>query len=261
MAVSFAPEIYVNARPTYPSEWYSKLAALTPNRTLVWDAGTGNGQAAIGVAEHYEQVIATDVSEGQIKHAMPHPKVRYVHAPLSMSEDELVSLIGGEGSVDLVTVAEAVHWFDLPSFYSLVNRVLRKPEGIIAVWGYKHFTLNPVFDSVMNRFIETAMPYFNPNYLYIRDSYRTLPFPFESVGFGSEGNPLMLDLPQELSFDGLLKLLSSWSALKTAKERGVDLLTEDVVKEFESAWGSHDHSNLTRTVNRKAFMIAGKPRI
>ncbi|XP_043720146.1 putative methyltransferase DDB_G0268948 [Telopea speciosissima] len=260
MAVSYEPETYVNARPTYPSEWYSKLAALTPNRTLAWDAGTGNGQAAIGVAEHYEQVIATDVSEGQIKHAIPHPKVRYVHTPLSMSEDELVSLIGGEGSVDLVTVAEAIHWFDLRRFYSLVNRVLKKPEGIIAVWGYKNFTINPVFDSIMNRFIETASPFFNRNILYIKDSYATLPFPFENVGIGSEGNPLMLDLSQELSFEGVLNWLSSWSAVNTAKELGVDLLTEVVVKEFESAWGS-DQSNLTRTVNRKAFMIAGKPRI
>ncbi|XP_042516076.1 putative methyltransferase DDB_G0268948 [Macadamia integrifolia] len=251
-------EAYLNARPMYPSEWYSKLAALTPNRTLAWDAGTGNGQAAIGVAEHYDQVIATDSSEGQIKHAIPHPKVCYVHTPLSMSEDELVSLIGGEGSVDLVIVAVAVHWFDLPSFYSVVNRVLRKPGGVIAVWGYKNFTVDPIFDSVMERYIDTARPFFNPNIRYINDSYCTLPFPFESVGIGSEGNPLMLELTQELSFDGVLKELSSWSVFSKAKQSGVDLLSEGMVKELQSAWGE---SSLIRTVNRKAFMIAGKPRI
>ncbi|XP_042516065.1 putative methyltransferase DDB_G0268948 [Macadamia integrifolia] len=251
-------EVYANARPAYPSEWFSKLAALTPKWTLAWDVGTGNGQAAIGVAEHYEQVIATDVSEAQLKHARPHPKVHYVHTPLSMSEDELVSLIGGEGSVDLITVAEAVHWFDLPTFYSLVNRILRKPGGVIAVWGYKNFTVNPVFDSVMKRFIGTTIPFFNANISYIKDSYCTLPFPSESVGIGSEGNPVMLELPQEMSFDGVLKWMSSWSAVSTAKENGVDLLNEGVVKELESAWGE---SNLVRTVTREAFMIAGKPRI
>ncbi|XP_043719146.1 putative methyltransferase DDB_G0268948 [Telopea speciosissima] len=251
-------EAYANTRPTYPSEWYSKIAALTPNRTLAWDVGTGNGQAATGIAEHYEQVIATDVSKPQLNHAIQHPKVRYVHTPLSMSKDELASLVGGEGSVDLITVAEAVHWFDLPSFYSLVNHVLRKPGGVIVVWGYKTCTVDPDFDSVMERFRETTVPFFHPNNRYLSDFYCTLPFPFESIGVGSEGNPLMLDLPQEFSFDGLVKWLSTWSAVPVAKERGVDLLNEDVVKELERAWGA---SNLTRTVIHKAFMIAGKPRI
>ncbi|KAL9459619.1 hypothetical protein AB3S75_002928 [Citrus x aurantiifolia] len=66
-------KLYLDARPTYPREWYSMLASLTTHHLLAWDAGTGNGQAALGVVEHYEQVIATDVSEEQLKHAMPHP--------------------------------------------------------------------------------------------------------------------------------------------------------------------------------------------
>ncbi|XP_043719145.1 putative methyltransferase DDB_G0268948 [Telopea speciosissima] len=252
-------EAYANGRPTYPSEWYSKIADLTPNRTLAWDVGTGNGQAAIGIAEHYEQVIATDVSKPQIEHGIPHPKVRYVHTPPSMSKDELASLVGGEGSVDLIIVAQAVHWFDFPSFYSLVNHVLRKPDGVIAVWGYRHVSVDPVFDPVMKRFNDIALPFFHPSIGYLEDSYRRLPFPFESVGIGSEGNPLLLDLPQETSLDGILNWLRSWSPVNTAKEKGVDLLSEDVVKEFEAAWGGP--SDMKRTVIHKAFMIAGKPRI
>ncbi|KAJ4953422.1 hypothetical protein NE237_030254 [Protea cynaroides] len=257
MAGMYEADAYLNARPTYPCEWFSKLADLTPNQTLAWDAGTGNGQAAIGVAEHYERVIATDVSEAQIKNGLPHPKVDYIHTPISMSEDELVSLIGGDGSVDLITVATALHWFDLPSFYSVVNRVLRKPGGVIAVWSYQLITVDPVFDSIMKRFVDTTVPFFNPNIRYVKDSYSTIPFPFESVGVGSEGNPLMLELSQELSFDGVLMDLRSWSAVSKAKECGVDLLSEDVVKELLNAWGG---SNLIRTVTRKTFMIAGKPR-
>ncbi|KAK9997003.1 hypothetical protein SO802_021689 [Lithocarpus litseifolius] len=133
-------EIYSDSRPAYPSEWFSKLAALTSQHSLAWDAGTGSGQAALAIflnhihyvrfsrfAEYFEQVIGTDLSEAQLKHARQHPRVRYIHTPLSLSDDELVTQIGGENSVDLVTVAEAVHWFELPKFYSIVTRLLRNP--------------------------------------------------------------------------------------------------------------------------------------
>ncbi|KAL0332596.1 UNVERIFIED_CONTAM: putative methyltransferase DDB [Sesamum calycinum] len=158
------------------------LAELTAHHSLAWDVGTGNGQAALGVAEHYKQVIATDVSESQLKFAMQHPRIRYLHTPLSMSDDELVNLIGTEGSVDLITVAQAVHWFDLPRFYSVASRLLRKPTGVV-------------------------------------------------------------------------RMLRSWSAVQTAKEQGVDLLSEDAVKELEAAWGG---ANVVRCVVYKGFMLAGK---
>ncbi|EOX92621.1 hypothetical protein QUC31_003730 [Theobroma cacao] len=251
-------DLYLDARPNYPSEWYSMLAARTLHHHLAWDAGTGNGQAAIGVAEHYEHVIGTDVSEAQLKHAIPHPRVKYLNTSLSISNDELLASIGGENSVDLVTVAQAVHWFDLPKFYSLVTRVLRKPGGVLAVWGYNDIAVSPTFDPVMKRFHDTTLPFWNPNIQYIFDGYRTLPFPFESVGLGSEGQPLALDIPKKLSFEGFLGMLRSWSAVVTAKNQGVDLLSQMVVKEFESAWGG---SNLVRSVAYKAFMLAGKVKL
>ncbi|KAL3591495.1 hypothetical protein D5086_010135 [Populus alba] len=139
---------------------------------------------ALQVSEHYKQVIATDISEEQLKHAIRHPQVQYFHSPSSMSDDELVNLIGGENSVDLVVVATAVHWFDLEKFYPVVKRVLKKPGGV-----------------------------------------------------GCEGQPLELDMPMEMSFERLLKLLSSASAVNAAKEQGMNLLSEEVVRELESAWG------------------------
>ncbi|GAB4855697.1 hypothetical protein Ancab_024339 [Ancistrocladus abbreviatus] len=244
-------DLYLDGRPDYPKEWYSWLAARSLHRSLAWDAGTGNGQAAVAVAEHYKQVIATDVSEAQLGRAIPHPHVRYLHQTLSMSEDDLINMIGGKNSVDLVTVAQAVHWFDLSSFYSIVTRLLRKPGGVIAVWGYNTIVVSPTFDPVMKRFEETTLPYWHSGIKHIFDGYKTLPFPFESVGLGSEGEPLSLDIPKELSFEGLLRMLRSWSAVTTAKEEGVDLLSERVVKEFENAWGG---SKLVRSVAYKAFM-------
>ncbi|XP_020424191.1 putative methyltransferase DDB_G0268948 [Prunus persica] len=209
------------------------LAALTPQHSLAWDLG-----------EHYEQVIGSDISESQLKHALQHPRVHYIHTPVSMSDDELVALLGGENSVDLVTVAEAVHWFDLPKFYSLVKRVLRKPGGVIAVWGYNASVTSPTLDGVVKRFYETAKPFRDRKTQYLWEGYRTLPFPFQSVGLGSEGEPLPLEIPKEMSFEGILRMLRSSSAVTAAKGQGVDLLSKEVIEELETTC--------------KAFMLAGK---
>ncbi|KAK9927243.1 hypothetical protein M0R45_024436 [Rubus argutus] len=250
-------EVYLDARPTYPKEWYSKLAGLTPQHSLAWDVGTGNGQAALGLSEHYEQVIGTDISEAQLKHAGQDPRVRYIHTPTLVSDDEMVNLIAGghENSVDLVTVAEAVHWFDLPQFYSLAKRLLRKQGGVIAVWGYNQMAVSPDFDLLMKRFHEKTQPFWDPKSSYLWESYKTLPFPFESVGLGREGEPMTLEIRKEMSFPGLVRLLRSYSAVTTAKDQGVDLLSQEMIKEIQEVWGGAD---LVRSVTYKAFMLAGK---
>ena len=210
------------------------------------------------MAEHYEQVIATDVSEAQLKCATPHPRVKYLHTPLSLPDDEIVRLIGGEGSVDLVTVALAVHWFDLPTFYPLVTRLLRKPGGVFVVWGYHIPTVSPTIDPLMKRFLHTTLPFWNEKIQLSFDGYKTLPFPFESVGLGCEGQPVSLDIPKKISCDRFLRMLRSWSSVVTAKDQGIDLLSEEVVKEFETAWGG---PQVIASVTYKGFMLAGKVKL
>ncbi|KAJ6908251.1 hypothetical protein NC651_018631 [Populus alba x Populus x berolinensis] len=247
--------IYSEARPRYPSEWFSMLAALTPQHSVAWDVGTGNGQAAIGVSEQYKKVIATDISDEQLKHAIPHPQVQYVHTPLAMSDDELVSLIGGEDSVDLITAATAVQWFDLDRFYPIVKRVLRKPGGIIAVWCYGSMEFSPEIDGILRRFFELGIPFQSQSFKIALQCYKTLPFPFESVGVGREGQPLELDMRKEMSFQGLLKFLRSLPVVHIAKEQGVDLLPEELLKEFQRDWGEPE---MVRTAIYKTYMLAGK---
>ncbi|KAK8587680.1 hypothetical protein V6N13_086661 [Hibiscus sabdariffa] len=205
-------DLYLGARPTYPSHWYSMLAARTPRHSLAWDVGTGNGQAAIGVAEHYDEVIGTDVSEAQLQHAIPHPKA--------------------------------------------FAQARRHPRRLVLQRHRRQPDVRPRDEA--KRFHDTTLPYWNPNIQYLFDGYKTLPFPFESVGLGSEGKPLALDIPKKLSFEGFLRMLRSWSAVVTAKDQGVDLLSENVVKGFESAWGG---SNLVRSIAYKAFMLAGKVKL
>ncbi|EAZ12517.1 hypothetical protein OsJ_02414 [Oryza sativa Japonica Group] len=219
---------YAAARPVYPKDLFVKLASLTAHHRVAWDVGTGNGQAAIGVAEHYDSVVATDVSAEQLRRAVPHPKVRYLHTPdAGADDDDLVAALGGEGCVDLITVAEAAHWFDLPAFYGAARRLLRKPGGVIAVWGY------------------------------VIDGYRDLPFPFDGVGLGKEGEPAGFDMEHEMAFPGLVRMLRSWSAVATARQRGVDLLDERVVRRLEEEWGG---ASLVRKVTFKAFLLAGTVR-
>lgn len=121
-------QAYARYRPSYPSALFSYLASVAPGREFAWDCGTGNGQAALALAEHFDRVVATDASAAQIAHAFAHERVDY-----RVERAEAVSL--GDGSTDLITVAIAVHWFDLEAFYREVRRVL-KAKGILAVWTY-----------------------------------------------------------------------------------------------------------------------------
>ncbi|CAO2183507.1 unnamed protein product [Urochloa humidicola] len=246
--------VYAAARPVYPKDLFTKLAALSAHHRLAWDVGTGNGQAAIGVAEHYDSVLATDVSKEQLLRAVPHPKVRYLHTPNATPGEDLVMTLGGEGSVDLITVAEAVHWFELPAFYEIARRVLRRSGGVIAVWGY-NYRISPVED-MMTRFFNTTLPYWDTRARYCMNGYQDLPFPFNDIGLGREGEPANLDMEHDMSFEGLIGMLRSWSAVTMAKQQGVDLLGERMVKELEEEWGG---ASLVRKVTFKAFLLAGTP--
>ena len=119
---------YARFRPRYPTELCADLAAAAPAHGLAWDCATGNGQAAVALAAHFARVVATDASAAQLARATPHPRITYRLGPERESGLD-------DGSVDLVTVAQAFHWLDLDAFYAEVRRVLR-PRGALAVWCY-----------------------------------------------------------------------------------------------------------------------------
>ncbi|CAH2064170.1 unnamed protein product, partial [Thlaspi arvense] len=246
---------YLNARPRYPIDWYEKIAARTQDHKFAWDVGTGNGQAAIGLVEHYENVVATDINEAQLKRAIKHSRISYHHTPKDMSEDEMVALIGGENSMDLIVAAQAVHFFDLTTFYNVAKRVLRKDGGLIAVWVYNDIIISPEIDPIMKRLVDSTLPFRTPIMNLAFDSYKTLPFPFESIGMGSEGKPITLDIPHKLSLKGFIGFLRSWQPAMKAKEHGVELVDEDLITKFEEAWGDE---NQVKDVYYKAHMIVGK---
>ena len=137
-------QLYAQYRPQYPAQIYTYLASLTPGHSLAWDCGTGNGQAAVGLAEYFERVYATYASADQISRAHASERVEYHVEPA-----EHVSL--ESASVDLVTVAVAVHWFSFDEFYSEVRRVL-KPGGILAAWTYSFTEISPAIDALVRKY-------------------------------------------------------------------------------------------------------------
>ena len=216
---------YTQFRPHYPAELFRFLATLPARTERAWDCGTGNGQAAVALAEFFDEVVATDPSARQIEHACEHPRVRYQVAPA-----EAVPL--ADGSTDLVTVAQALHWFDHPRFYDEVRRVLR-PAGAIAAWGYGLAVITPEVDAVVQHlYADLLGPYWPPERRKIEERYATIPFPFAEVpdpGFA---------MAAEWSLDDLLGYLGTWSsAQKYIDEHGRDPL-EQVRADLTRAWGA-----------------------
>lgn len=215
---------YALRRPRYPHALFEWLASISPARDLAWDCGTGNGQAATGLAEHFAQIIATDASADQLRNAFAHPNVEY---RLARAEDSGL----GEASIDLVTVAQAVHWFDLDAFYAEVKRVLR-PNGVLAIWSYPICHVSPEIDPIMEHFYyETVGPYWPRERVHVDDGYKSLPFPFHEI----EAPPFTTDLLWDLADLGAY--LRTWSPVRRYVEaHNTDpvLLIED---ELKQVWG------------------------
>src|SRR6266513_4851400 len=134
---------YARFRPRYPREMFEYLGRIAPSRALAWDCATGNGQAAVGLAAVFERVIATDASEKQIANAQPHERVEYRVAPAEESGLE-------SSSVDVIMVAQALHWLDFSRFYAEVRRVL-KNKGAFAASAYKFLHVTPQIDDLVNQ--------------------------------------------------------------------------------------------------------------
>ncbi|XP_059462957.1 uncharacterized protein LOC132191861 [Corylus avellana] len=229
-------ENYVDGRPCYPQELFEFIASKTPSQDLAWDVGTGNGQAARSLAGIFKNVIATDTSPKQLSLAPRLPNIRYQQTPPTMSIAELESNVAAESSVDVVTIAAAIHWLDLPNFYQQVKWVLKKPHGVIAAWAYFIPEINGSVDAVAQRFYNVFLePYVQPAVKLAEDKYRSIHFPFEPVDGVDQTVPLFVT-EKLMNLDDYFTFFRSWSAYQTAKEKGVELFSDVVIEEFKHAW-------------------------
>ncbi len=214
---------YAAYRPGYPAELFAALARAARGHDLAWDCATGSGQAARGLAPHFARVLGTDASAAQIGATVPHAGVEYRVAPAEASGLP-------DHGVDLVTVAQAAHWFDLPAFYAEARRVL-KPGGALAIWCYERLSIEPALDAIVEDFYAGLLgAYWPPERRHVEAGYRDLPFPFAEAPFPR------VDMTASWTLDQLLGYFSTWSALQAYRRAtGADPLPA-LRERLASAW-------------------------
>ena len=216
---------YAQFRPEYPAALYDFLLQLVPSRELAWDCGTGSGQAARALARHFVRVVATDLSAEPIWYAAAPSNVSFQLADAETPHQF------APASVDLVTVAQAAHWFASGSFYEAVSVALR-PNGIIAIWGYGFCSISPEVDAVLHPYgREFLTPYWSERSVIALEGYRQFPFPFARVATPHFQMSTTWNLPQ------LKGYLDSWSAAQAYKVRVGRDPFEAIEASLTSAWG------------------------
>lgn len=242
---SAGSEQYAKHRPQYPAELFSYLSELAADHDRAWDCATGNGQAAVGSAEYFVQVDATDLSAEQIQHGITHPKVKYSACPAE-------STPFADHSFDLITVATAVHWFDQEKFFHEVNRVLR-PNGILAIWGYNFFEVEPEIDEMILKFLlEPIQHFWAEGNRQVMGGYRDLTLPFDEI----RNSPTFV-MQIEWTQPQLLAYMRTWSAVKRyTAELGGDPVSE-LESQLKTIWLEPNQTKLVRMP--LAFKASRKP--
>lgn len=215
---------YARFRPRYPEALFDFLARAAPRNGVAWDVGTGSGQAACALALHFERVVGTDLSVGQLRAADAHERVTYIQARAEAAPF-------ADHSVDLITAAQAVHWFDLDRFYGEVHRVA-VPGAVVAVWSYYLATVNPDVDVVVQRLAHDILGRFWPfERRLVEERYESLEFPFEVLSSPE------FEMKMRWTLEDLLGYLGTWSALGPYLKANRDHPLIVVGGDLKRAWG------------------------
>ena len=234
---SSGSQLYQLARPSYPASLIQEILKHVATPQFAWDCGAGSGQLTQLLAPHFDAVVATDISAHQLQHAPYFENVSY-----QVQSAEHTSF--AEQSFDLITVAQAIHWFDFDGFYAEVLRTLR-PEGILAVIGYGLIQLQqPELQGCIERlYFKTLKGYWDTE-----EAYQTIPFPFEEIAMPE------LSMSFQWSAAQLLDYLNTWSALKHYRAKNSD----DPLYEFKAFFALDDHANQLFELKFPIFLRLGR---
>jgi SAM-dependent methyltransferase len=244
-------DLYAKARPHYPAALFDWIAAEAPARARAWDAGCGNGQASVALAQRFERVVATDPSAQQLGNAVAHPRIEYRNEPLDFSAKD-----GGgyrtsldAHSVDAVTVAQALHWFDLPAFIAEVRRVA-KPGALFAAWCYANCSVTPAVDAVIAYLYDDVLgAYWSPERTLVDEGYASLDIPFTPAAAPA------FEMRVDWTARQLLAYLASWSAAQRhLNATGQDAIAA-IANDLLAAW--HDPGSV-RPVRWTLAVRAGR---
>ncbi len=233
--------LYAKFRPGYPDELFDFLFSLLTEKNTAWDCGTGNGQVALQLSKQFADVYATDISASQIANAVSKENIHY--SKISAEETSFP-----ENMFDMVTVGQAIHWFNFDKFYKEVNRTL-KPGGLIAVFGYGLLTVNKEIDLLITDFYKnTTGPYWDVERKYIDENYKTIPFPFAEIKTPAFCSKYHWELESVEGF------LNTWSAVQHYIKKNSENPVNLVIDKLKKVWGN----NVKREVLFPIFMRAGK---
>lgn len=230
---------YAIFRPTYPKELYDFIFSHVKKFDVAWDCGTGNGQVARDLSTRFKVVEASDISEQQLANAYKAENIFYTKA------DEKTNF--PDAHFDLITVAQAIHWFNISEFFKEVKRVAKK-DAIIAVWGYSLPTLNPEVDKRLQEFYSKVVgPYWDKERRLIDAQYKTIFFPC------SEIRTPEFSLSLEWNLEEFQGYLSTWSSVQKYIQANQINPVESFMKEILPLWKS-DRQN----INFPLFLRLGK---
>lgn len=223
---------YARFRPVYPEELYTYILSFCKQKNLAWDAGTGNGQVAVVLAEHFDKVFASDASKEQIGHATLHPKVTYGIYPAEKTPLDT-------GSINLVTVGQALHWFHFEAFWQELKRVA-VTGGNFACWTYSHHHFEEVIlQTALDKFFDAVEPYWPPERDFVKHGYANLPIPFTLLG------ETLIPMRYQFTANALLAYLRTWSSVQAyEKKNGQNPVTEHE-EAIKLAWDKIGSEELT----------------
>lgn len=214
---------YAAARPCYPESLFRFLARQCNGHALAWDCATGNGQAARSLAAFFDKVIATDASAEQIAAAADNGVEFRVAAAEASGLDS--------ASADLVTVAQALHWFDIDAFFAEVARVLR-PGGVLAVWCYGTCKLDGDAERIVHDYYSYLDPWWPPERELIERGYRDIELPGIALDCPAVAMTVSWNAQQMLDY------LASWSATVRCREAIGENPLERIEAHLRAAWGA-----------------------